>query len=179
MDRSLNLTWLWNKKFVPYVLLIHNQQVRLISFSFFFLFFFLLHNTTVTWEKFEKLAVSCGIPLPLVRKATTYLHQVCMCGLWSCFLFLFLIQAQLGSLVYFDEKDSGLSDSMSLFVFVVWVCVVWLSYLIPSSTAVVLSSKWLTNVFSDIISLKHNYVKDGILNTVRKRIESLGDCCDK
>ncbi|KAL6040633.1 Myotubularin-like phosphatase domain, variant 2, partial [Balamuthia mandrillaris] len=74
----------------------------------------------LSWQEFEAVGATCGIPQPLVTKAAEYLHS-------------------LGSIVYFNEPASGLND------------------------LVVLDCQWLTNVFADVISLKHNFVKDGIL----------------
>ena len=75
----------------------------------------------ISWDLFQEVALSCGIPGPLIPKAASYLHE-------------------LGSLVHFNEHESGLDD------------------------LVVLDSQWLTNVFSDVITLKHNFVKEGILS---------------
>lgn len=74
----------------------------------------------VSWEMFERLALSSGVTQPVLPKAAKYLHQ-------------------LGSLVHFNERESGLDD------------------------LVILDSQWLTNVFSDVITLKHNFVKSGVL----------------
>ncbi len=49
----------------------------------------------LNWETFSKVAVGCGIQNSMVAKAAKYLHQ-------------------LGSLVHFDERESGLDNIVIL-----------------------------------------------------------------
>ncbi len=49
----------------------------------------------VSWEMFERLALSSGVTQQVLPKAAKYLHQ-------------------LGSLVHFNERESGLDDLVIL-----------------------------------------------------------------
>jgi len=49
----------------------------------------------ISWELFSQIALSCGIPGPLIPKAAAFLHE-------------------LGSLVHFNEHESGLDDVVVL-----------------------------------------------------------------